>query len=163
MKYSFLILTLLALVSCSMPDNNSEENVRLVNAYTASVENLEYQKMESFLADDYMGYGPSIQDSISKNDAIENWKYVVENLYSSIKYERNRSVAVSIPEGENEGEWVSNWAELTIKYKNTPETVVIWSNTIYKIKNGKIVRSYTFYNEADVYRQLGYGFINLKE
>jgi hypothetical protein len=34
------------------------------------------------------------------------------------------------------------------------------ANTIYQIKDNKIVKSYTFYNEADVLEQLGYVFIN---
>jgi hypothetical protein len=29
-------------------------------------------------------------------------------------------------------------------------------NAVYKIENGKIARTRTFYNEADVWEQLGY-------
>jgi hypothetical protein len=35
----------------------------------------------------------------------------------------------------------------------------IWANTNYLVKNGKIVRSLTFYNEADVLRQIGYKIV----
>ena len=54
------------------------------------------------------------------------------------------------------GDWVSNWAYLTIKYKDGRGPVNVWVNAVYKIENGKIARSRTFYNEADVLRQLGY-------
>jgi len=84
----------------------------------------------------------------------------VDNLYESINYSRSRNVAVTINSGDNQGDWVSNWGELTIRYKNTEDSVTIWANSIYQIKNGKIVKSFTFYNEADALRQLGYYFIN---
>ena len=60
----------------------------------------------------------------------------------------------------SQGEWVSNWAELDITYKNGQGEVTIWANAIYLIENGKIVKSITFYNEADALRQMGYVFIN---
>ena len=77
-----------------------------------------------------------------------------------IKYNSSRNTSETIPDGHNKGEWVSNWSELHIVYKNDKGAVTIWANTIYEIENNKIVKSYTFYNEADVLRQLGYVFIN---
>ena len=84
------------------------------------------------------------------------WKWCVENLYEKITYTRSRFAAVTIPDGDNKGEWVSNWAELNIVFKNNDRKVMIWANTNYLIENGKIKRSFTFYNEADVLRQLGF-------
>ena len=54
------------------------------------------------------------------------------------------------------GDWVLNWALLTIKYKVGSVPVQLWVNAVYRIENGKIVQSRTFYNEADVLRQLRY-------
>lgn len=134
-----------------------------VESYIEAVENLDYEIMESLLDDNYLGLGPSFGDSINKTQAVENWKYLVDNLYESIKYNRSRNAAVSVYEGENQGDWVSNWAELTIHYQNSGKSVTIWANSIYQIENGKIVKSYTFYNEADAFRQLGYVFIDLDD
>lgn len=110
--------------------------------------------------DNYIGLGPSFNDSIGKEQAVINWKYNVENLYETIKYERAFAAPVHIEAGYNKGDWVSGWAELHITYKSG-ESVVIWANTAYKIENDKIVKSYTFYNEADALEQLGYVFIDL--
>jgi hypothetical protein len=60
-----------------------------------------------------------------------------------------------MPEGDIKGDWVANWAELNIEYKDGKK-VTIWANTNYKIENGKIARSLTLYNEGDALRQLGY-------
>jgi hypothetical protein len=116
--------------------------------------------MENMLDDSYTGYGPSSNDSTDKALAVSNWKANVEDLYESISYDKSRNLAQFIPDGENAGEWVSNWAELSIVYKKDQKKVKLMTNTIYKIENGKIVKSYTFYNEADVLEQLGYVFIN---
>jgi hypothetical protein len=91
------------------------------------------------------GYGPSAGDSTNKADALINWKYNAANLYESIKYTRYQNIAVTVKEGEEAeaGDWVSNCAYLTIKYKDGRGPVIVWVNTAYKIENRKIVRSRT--------------------
>ena len=154
-------LLILFLVSgCTVGIKKAEVNIDLVEKYVKAVEEKDYATMESLLAEDYKGFGPSHSDSITREAALAAWKDNIENLYESISYERSRNAAVTIKDGSNKGDWVSNWAELVITYKNDRRSVTIWANTNYLIKNGKIVRSYTFYNEADALRQLGYVFIN---
>lgn len=159
-KLLYLTLLPILMMSCSSIGENSEKNLALVEKYIAGVENMDYAIMESILADDYQGLGPSIGDTIGKPQALENWKLNVETLYEKIEYQRSRITAVTVKSGDNQGEWVSNWAELYIEYKNNKGAVTIWANTIYKIENNQIIKSYTFYNEADALRQLGYTFYN---
>ena len=160
LKNLFLALLVVpVLVSCSVNSTNSKDNLALVEKYVQSVEKLDFNTMSSLLDDNYIGLGPSFTDSTGKEQAIANWKYNVENLYEKIKYERTQIVPFNIEKGYNKGEWVSGWSELFITYK-TGETVVIWANTAYKIENNKIVKTFTFYNEADALKQLGYVFIN---
>lgn len=159
-KSLFILAILLITISCSVDNKHAAENVALIDKYVKAVENLDYDIMESVLDDNYMGFGPSINDSINKTLAVSNWKANVDNLYESITYSKSRNLAQFVPDGENAGEWVSNWAELSIVYKEDQKKVHLWTNTIYKIENGKIVKSYAFYNEADVLEQLGYVFIN---
>lgn len=158
MKQSFLIVLALLVFGCS--SNKHKENVSIVEKYVQAVENLDYTTMEDLLADDYIGLGPSAGDTIGKIAAIDNWKQNVENLYRKIEYTRSQFAGITISEGPNKGNWVANWAELQIEYKDGRGSVTIWANSNYRIENGKIVKSYTFYNEADVLRQLGYVFIN---
>lgn len=153
--------TVLLLMSCNASgDDKKSENLALANKYMQAVETNDIAMMSSLLADNYKGYGPSDGDSTDKEQAIQNWKYNIENLYESVKYSGHQNIAVTIKEGEQAlpGDWVSNWALLTIKYKDGRGPVHVWVNAVYKIENGKIVMSRTFYNEADVLRQLGYQF-----
>lgn len=158
-----LILPLLCSVllsSCSSFNDHSEEDITLIQNYITAVQELDYNAMDSLLDEKYIGLGPSFGDSIGKQEAIKNWKFNVENLYDKIEYTKSRNAAITIKSGESKGDWISNWAELNITYKDDRGNVKIWANSIYQIENGKIIRSYTFYNEADVLEQLGYVFIN---
>jgi len=159
-KLALSLLLLPFLMGCSSQGDHSEENLALIEKYVQAVENLDHNTMESLLDENYLGLGPSYGDSIGKVQAVENWKMNVDNLYEKIDYTRSRNAAIIITSGENQGEWVSNWAELFITYKGDKGTVAIWANSIYQIENDKIVKSYTFYNEADALEQLGYVFIN---
>lgn len=147
----------IGLFSCTSPtDQKESQNLAIAEKYMEAVETKNAEAMEALLADNYMGYGPSVGDSTNKADAIASWKYNAENLYESIEYTRHKDLAVTVTEGEAIGDWVLNWAYLTIKYKDGRGPVNVWVNAVYRIENGKIVHSRTFYNEADVLRQLGY-------
>ena len=159
-KLAFTLLLLPYVMSCTSVGNHSAENLALIENYIQAVENLDHDAMASILDENYIGIGPSFGDSIRKAQAVENWTYNVENLYEKIDYTRSRNAAITITSGENQGDWISNWAELYITYKDGKGTVAIWANSIYQIENDKIVKSYTFYNEADALRQMGYVFIN---
>jgi hypothetical protein len=148
------------LIGCTNSPKNSKQNLELIEKYVQSVENLDYKTMESILGDNYIGYGPSINDSITKKLAVENWKQTVDFVYKSVKYNMSRNAVVIVDSGKNEGEWVSNWAQVTIVYKGSGSSATIWANTIYQIKNNQIIKSYSFYNEADVYEQLGVLILN---
>ena len=151
----------ISLFSCtSSTDGKKEsENLAIAEKYMEAVETNNTTTMDSLLASNYMGYGPSVGDSTNKEEAIKSWKYNAENLYESIKYTRHKELAVTVKDGEAAGDWVLNWAYLTIKYKDGRGPVNVWVNSVYRIENGKIVNSRTFYNEADVLRQLGYKMV----
>jgi hypothetical protein len=154
MKKLLIIIASIGLL-CACNVQNSSVNERIIEQYVEAVETNDYSTMEELLAENYMGYGPSYRDSTDKKAALENWKYNIEQLYESISFERSQIVAVTIPSGPNQGEWVANWAEVRITYKDGRGSIIIWANSNYKIDNGKILKSYTFYNEADALRQLG--------
>ncbi|MBC6365409.1 nuclear transport factor 2 family protein [Algoriphagus sp. AK58] len=160
-------LVLLAGLGCFVfacspsPDQKNSENVKLVEGYVNAVEAMDFEAMSNYLDENYLGMGPSYGDSITKAQAVESWKYNIENLYEKIEYTKSKFAAVTIPDGDAKGEWVANWAELTITYKDG-NSVKLLANSNYKVENGKIVQSITFYNEADALRQLGYGFVPME-
>jgi hypothetical protein len=152
-----LALISLSLFACtSSADKKEKANLAIAQKYMQAVETKNVALMDSLLADNYIGYGPSIGDSTNKQQALLNWKDNVENLYESIEYTHHQEIATTVKEGRAKGDWVLNWAFLTIKYKDGRGPVNLWVNVVYVIENGKIKMSRTFYNEADVLRQLRY-------
>lgn len=159
-KVIFSIIIGFSIVGCSSSNDQLDKaNMELVSNYVKAVEAMDFEAMDKYLADDYVGYGPSFGDTIYKKQAIENWKYNVDSLYESIHYNREKMAPVTIGDGNNKGEWVGFWAELKIVYKKGVGEVTIWANSDYLVENGKIKRSFTFYNEADALRQLGYKIV----
>ncbi|TYA56688.1 nuclear transport factor 2-like protein [Formosa maritima] len=159
-KIILVLITITLVMSCSSEADNSEKNLDLIEKYVSAVESIDFDAMDLYLDEKYLGLGPSYGDTINKQQAITNWKNNVEHLYKKIHYDKSRNAALKITTGDNQGDWVSNWAELKIDYKGNKGSAIIWANSIYQIENNKIIKSYTFYNEADVLEQLGYIFFN---
>jgi hypothetical protein len=152
-----LAIISIGLFACTSSTGKKEKaNLAIAQKYMKAVETMDVALMDSLLADNYIGYGPSVDDSTNKENAILNFKDNSENLYEYFKYTRHKELAVSVIAGEAIGDWVLNWAYLTIKYKVGKDPVHLWVNIVYRIENGKIIQSRTFYNEADVLRQLRY-------
>ena len=152
-----LALISISLLACtSSADKKEKANLAIAKKYMEAVETSNVPLMDSLLADNYMGYGPSVNDSINKEGAISSWEFNTANLYESIEYTHHTELAVTVKDGRAKGDWVLNWAFLTIKYKDGRGPVQAWVNIVYLIQNGKIAMSRTFYNEADVLRQLNY-------
>lgn len=161
-KISILALATTLLIGCDSSKAVQEQNVKLIESYIQAVENKDYDTMESLLAENYVGIGPSVSDTTTKKLALEAWKINSSELYESIKYTKSRVFPISVAGGDYPGEWVSNFALLDINYKNG-KSVNLLTNTSYKIEGGKIVNSFTFYNEADALEQLDYVFIDLND
>jgi ketosteroid isomerase-like protein len=154
-----LIVISISLYSCKDATANKEkDNLEIAKKFMKAVESKDVATMDFLLAENYIGYGPSVGDSTTKKEAVKAFKFNAENLYESFEYTKHKVIAVSSTEGEAMGDWVLNWAYLTIKYKDGRGPINLWVNAVYRIENGKIVHSRTFYNEADALRQLGFSF-----
>lgn len=160
MKNFILFVSIIFILSSCASSSNKlqEENVALVKNYVAAVESLNYEAMGDYLADNYMGLGPSYGDTIYKKEAIENWKANVANVYQKIEHTKGTYAPVTIADGPSKGDWVVSLSELKITFK-TGKSVMIWANSDYKVENGKIVKTITLYNEADALRQMGFQII----
>ena len=161
MKQSITILSaILFLLSCNRSDQGIyNKNFDVIERYTQAVQNNNVDSMSALLSDDYVGYGPSFTDSINKAEAIANWRNLAANLYDSIQYRNSVNIAAEVPDGPHPGDYVSNWSSVRITYKNGRGAVKLLVNIIYRVENGKITLTRTFYDEADAMRQLGYQFV----
>jgi hypothetical protein len=159
---TFLSLTIMSIIMAACSTNEQQkidqENIAVIEKYIHAVETQDIETMTSLLADNYMGYGPSVADSITKEQAIASWKDLVETLYEKIEYTRTVNIASKVTDGAHPGNYVSDWAKLKITFKGDTHPVFLYINAIYRVEDGKITLSRSFYNEADVLRQMGYKF-----
>ncbi|MCY1718734.1 nuclear transport factor 2 family protein [Prolixibacteraceae bacterium Z1-6] len=159
--YSLIVLFIVVLFSsCSnTPAEINTQNLELVEKFEKALRNFDYETLESLLADNYVGYGPSEGNTMGKEDALLNWKYNMENFYDKLEFNGTEHLEVTRMKDGQQQQWVSSWGKLHVKYKNRSNEAEIWSNTIYLIKDGKIQKTLVFFNEADALRQAGFHYI----
>ena len=82
MRYLVFILLSIFVFSCDSNSKIHQDNISIVEQYIKDVEERDVFGMERLLSEDYMGYGPSVNHVIGKQEAIATW---LENAeYASI-------------------------------------------------------------------------------
>jgi hypothetical protein len=113
--------------------------------------------MEAFLADNYRGYGPGLNDSTNRDQEINSWKRSWRNEFQSIEFNRAGTIAFTVPAtGKFPGDWVAEWAFITVTYKDGKKPFQFWWHGVSRLKDGKIEVSRAFYNVNDFFTQQGY-------
>lgn len=86
----------------------AHDNLALVDRYRQAIQSNDTTTMNRLLADGYMGYGPSVNDSVNKSQALANWQNLMATLYESVEYSRSETLLVTASTGPLKGEWVCN-------------------------------------------------------
>src|SRR5258706_12040177 len=150
-KLIFPAIILVGLASCSKPgppvDTVGEQNKALVQKYVDAVAKGDTANIESFLADGFKAYGPARKDSSTRQQELDNWKKNWKNNWASVNYDRAAMVAFTLPPGEKfPGDWVADWANITVKYKNGTPSATFYYHAVSRIKEGKIDLTQEFFN-----------------
>src|SRR4051812_492823 len=104
---SVIIFLLCACNSNREAENSARQaaNVAVVDKFRVAFEKSDFDTVDSLLADNYMGYGPSISDSITKAEALVHLKNEKSELYQSINYTFSESHPITIKTGAAAGDW----------------------------------------------------------
>jgi hypothetical protein len=167
MKKLFFVATLcIVIAACTKPappppapviDSVGENNKALIARYTDVAVKGDTTTMSSFLTDNFKGFGPGLNDSTDHAIEISNWARSWRNEFSSIDFKRAGSIAFTNPaDGNYPGDWVADWAVITVNYKDGKKPVTFWWHGVFRIKDGKIELSRTFYNVNDFFTQQGF-------
>ena len=104
-----------------------------------------------------MDYGPAMKDSVNRQQTLENWKKNWRTDWASVKFEREAIVAFTLAAGEKHpGNWVSEWAVITIKSKDGKPDFTFRFNGVSRVTNGKIDVSVAHYDVNDILVQEGF-------
>jgi len=138
-------------------DSVGEKNKALVAQYTDVVTKGDTTSMATFLAENFRGYGPLLNDSTDRAKEISNWSRSWKNEFSSIDFKRAGMIAFTNPaNGPYPGDWIADWAVITVNYKNGYKPFTFWWHGVSRIKDGKIEVSRSFYNQNDFFTQQGF-------
>lgn len=156
-----VLAALIGLAACTKPapvvDTIGEQNKLVVQNYTDAVVKGDTSAIEGFLAGTYMAYGPALNDSTDRQQDIAEWKKNWREAWSSVDFDRAGTIAFTVPaDGRFPGDWVSDWAKITVNYKNGSPSVTFWWNAVYLIKDGKIQIVRVFYDLNDILVQQGF-------
>lgn len=159
-KVNYIMMVLLGIMIISCTDQNQaiQESLNVVEKFQMAFQDHDIETIKSVLADDYVGYGPSLSDSIRKDDALLIWENNLDYLYDKVEMNVAENVSISNVEAKGGGLWISSWGTLTLKFQNVSNEAIILANQIFLVKDGKIKKTIIFYNEADALRQAGYHY-----
>ena len=161
-----LVIHLFIIAACTKPapppppapvDSVGESNKALVQQYTDAAVKGDTVSMASFLADNYKGFGPGLNDSTDRAKNTASWSKNWREEFASIDFNRAGMIAFSVPaDGKFPGDWVAEWAFITVNYKNGNTPFKFWWHGVSRVTNGKIDLSRSFYNVNDFYDQHGF-------
>jgi len=157
----FPAIVLVGLASCSKPgppvDTVGEQNKALVQKYSEAIVRGDTADLESFLSDDFRSSGPAMKDSSNREQQVDSWKKNWRDSWASVNFDRQAMVAFTIPPGEKHpGDWVADWANITVKYKNRTPSATFFYHAVSRVKEGKIDRTIVYYNVNDILVQQGF-------
>lgn len=161
MQKLFYVAIIGLLVSCGQREDTpiGEKNKEIVYSYIDASITRDYETMEELLAEHFISAGPGLKDSATKVDHLANWKSRWTNDFESIDYKRAGTVTKTITVGPYIGDWVADWALVTVTYKNGLPPVTFWLNVVFRVRDGKIERSRSYYDSGDVMAQQGFTFL----
>lgn len=130
----------------------AEADIKIVTDYVNALVNNKMAKAEMLLAEKYMGYGPAVNDSITKAGTIKEW---IEN-HSTRTNQKIGFVSQTfrVLQGNLKGDWVSQWGSYS--YTENGKDIKIPYQLTALVSNGKIERSTIYFDKLAIVQKLGY-------
>ena len=120
-----------------------DEDIAVVDKYIQAVQSNNAQAVRNLLDNSYVGYLPSLSDSIGKEQALANLTYESEHLYEKIEYVQNVHLSVRGIDSPQSSSLVSDSCLVKITYKDGRGSVFFKLLVDYRIAKGKITFSRT--------------------
>lgn len=136
---------------------NANETIGIVNDYINLSVSGEIDKAVGLLAEDFMGYGPGISDSLDVSGEAKFWK-------DNYTMQSDRSVELIVlpvnitqtesPFGDLSGDWVQVWAVYSFTQNELELTLPF--QLAAKIVDGEIASTRIYYDRLALMQKLGY-------
>jgi ketosteroid isomerase-like protein len=161
MKQLFVFsIALLLLAGCTPQpdtkavDETAKQNVELIKNLLMAYENEDIEAVKAAYAPNCMSIGPRhdlidttlawIQSNIDWFEASDSIKFDIQNLLPQ-----------SVDEGDFAGDWVLAWVNIYWYDIKTEKKLVAMWHCPFRIEEGKIVYEVSYWNQWDVFKQMG--------
>jgi len=134
---------------------NAEADLKTVGDYINALVAADYDKANSYLANNYMGHGPSPKDSANRDQTIAGWK---ENAKTQLNPKTSFvSQTFRVTQGDQKGDWISVWGDYS--FTQNGKMVNFPYQFTAHVTNGKIDRSGVYYDRMYIMETLGYKLV----
>lgn len=113
-----------------------------------------WEQLRKNVTSDVIFYNLGSHDSLSLDQTIQYWKKGRETA-TPVLADDGAWLAVSVPEGPREGDWILHWGNNTLSYPNG-ETISFPYHVALKFRNDKVGEAHFYYDNNRIIRALGY-------
>ena len=157
---AFIATALLLMVSCTQQadtgaaekDELAKQNIEVVKKFLTALEEENVDAAMELLSEECINHGPILgkYDTLSRED-LQAWVNNVDSLdYGVVKIMHE-----SIKEGDLAGDWVLLWCHNSWYSVKAEKKIELMSHTPMRIEDGKIAYMASYWNQWDLYQQLG--------
>jgi len=159
--FSLLAIVLFFIVSCTQVadtgkkelDEVSKQNVELIKKWVQAHENEDIETLREIYSTELVSLGPQHDQEWPYDtlNSTEEWFQSVD----SIKFEVINILPKTVEEGDLAGDWVLIWANLSwYDIKSEKKMKIMWHSPM-QIEEGKIVLEAAYWNQWDLFKQMG--------
>lgn len=132
----------------------ADSNIALVKDLFKAIDNENIEAMKGFYSDSVGFVGPSFNSWTGKEQMIKSMTGWFESA-DSVKFDIFYIMAETVEQEDLAGDWVLLWADVSFYDLNAQKKIMLMYHATEKIQDGKIVIEANYWNEWDVYKQLG--------
>ncbi|MFC2115114.1 nuclear transport factor 2 family protein [Bacteroidota bacterium] len=162
-QIAFLASALIFLVSCT-PQAETEtkeidevaiQNVEIVKKLIQTYETEDLDAMKELYTPDAVFIGPKYEDADTMSEKY--WESMTKwfDAIDSMKFDVVAILPQVVEEGDLAGDWVLLWANIDWYETESGKTMHILYHSPIRLSEGKIVYEVSYWNQWDLYKQLG--------
>lgn len=161
-KLILLFSVIFLLASCKqvptppeeVKDEKAKENIALVKDLCKAIENEDIEGIKGFVSDSVVSYGPSFGYTESLDEYVNDWTQTFIDI-DSMKIDIFQILAETVTEGDLAGDWVLLWSDVSFYFPETGKKVNLMYHSANLIEDGEIRILANYWNQWDMYAQLG--------
>jgi len=135
-------------------DEKAKENIALIRDLFKTFEDENLEGMKGFYSDSVVAYGPSVNIQEGFEEMVQGMAEFFEEV-DSLKFDFIHIMAETTEEGDIAGDWVLQWSNVSWYDIKAERKIMLMYHSAEMIKDGKIIIEANYWNQWDLYKQLG--------